>query len=317
MKPNMFNDSPEAGGYVIACPQQVRHEAVLQLKAAHEERGRNALAAAINMMLERSDADWSGLLIKPDEAGNPIGAIWVEVLSSKEANLWLPQSNCGCAPELLSAATGWARQQGLSVVKAVLEENDLQAATLLGENGFPKVVSLNYMSASTQTVLKAPMADDAALASFIHVAALAPERLEKVFEEIEKTSLDCPELQGTLTAQEALQGFYRQDVHTPTHWYLVRCEGEDAGVLLLAPHPEFLNWELMYMGLVPAWRGRGLATQVVNEAIRRAKAAGMEEVILAVDERNTPARQLYERFGFGLRVTCVVHAWMQKSEQPL
>ncbi|SDO26872.1 GNAT family N-acetyltransferase [Vreelandella arcis] len=314
MKPNLVNDSSAAEVSVISCPQNVRREAVLQLKAARNEWGRDELVVAINLMLEQSDADWSGLLITPDEEGNPIGATWVEVLTSKEANLWLPHSECGYTPELLSAATGWARQQGLSVVKTVLEGNDLQTATLLKENGVPKVASLNYMGVSTQTVLKAPVANE--LVSFMHVEELAPERLEIVFGQIEENSLDCPELQGMFTAQEALQGFYRQDVHAPAHWYLVRYEGEDAGVLLLAPHPESSNWELMYMGLVPAWRGRGLGIQVVNEAIHRAREAGMEEVILAVDERNTPARQLYEQFGFRSRLTCVVHAWMQKSEKP-
>lgn len=199
-------------------------------------------------------------------------------------------------------------------MQTVLEGNDLQTAIPLKENGFPKAVSLHYMSVSTQTVLEAPEAD--ALAGFMHVEELASERFEIVFGQVEENSLDCPELQGMFTAQEALEGCYRQDVHAPAHWYLVRCEGEDAGVLLLAPHPESNNWELMYMGLVPAWRGRGLGIQVVNEAIHRAREAGMEEVILAVDERNTPARQLYEQFGFRSRLSCVVHAWMQKSEKP-
>ena len=314
MKPNLVNDSSAAEVSVISCPQNIRREAILQLKAARDEWGRNELVVAINRMLEQLDADWSGLLITPDKEGNPTGAIWVEMLTSKEANLWLPHSECSYTPELLSAAIGWARQQGLRVVKTVLEGNDLQTAALLKENGFPKVASLHYMSVSTQTVLKAPVAD--ALASFVHVEDLAPERLEIVFGQVEKNSLDCPEFQGMLTTQEALQGFYRQDVHAPAHWYLARCEGEDAGILLLAPHPESTNWELMYMGLVPAWRGRGLGIQMVNEALHRAREAGMEEVILAVDERNTPARRLYEQFGFRSRLTCVVHAWMHKSEKP-
>ena len=314
MKPNLVNDSSAVKASVTTCPQNIRREAILQLKAARDEWGRNELVVAINRMLEQVDADWSGLLITPDQEGNPTGAIWVEVLTSKEANLWLPHSECSYTPELLSAAIGWARQLGLRVVKTVLEGNDLQTAALLKENGFPKAASLHYMSVSTQTVLKAPVAD--AFVSFIHTEELAPERLEIVFSQVEKHSLDCPEFHGMFTAQEALQGFYRQDVHAPAHWYLVRCEGADAGVLLLAPHTESTNWELMYMGLVPAWRGRGLGSQVVKEALHRAREAGMEEVILAVDERNTPARQLYEQFGFRPRLTCVVHAWMQNSEKP-
>jgi|GEM_PF-4897464 hypothetical protein len=38
-------------------------------------------------MLEQLGADWSCLLITPDEEGSPRGDIWVEVLTSKEDNL--------------------------------------------------------------------------------------------------------------------------------------------------------------------------------------------------------------------------------------
>ncbi|CAM3796180.1 GNAT family N-acetyltransferase [Vreelandella rituensis] len=296
------------GMSVITCPQQWRREAVLQLAAAHDERYRAKLTAAIKQRLERLDPDWSGLLIKPDEQGKPAGAVWVEVLPGNEANLWRPHTKCDHAPELLRAAICWVKRQGLGVVKTVLEADDLQTAALLEENGFPKVVSLRYLSVSTRTLMKAPVSE--AVAGFTHVEDVAPERLEAVFGQVEKGSLDCPELQGMFSVQEALQGFYRQDAHAPAQWYLVRCEGEDAGVLLLAPHPEASNWELMYMGLAPAWRSRGLGRQVVNEAIHRARAAGVEEVVLAVDDRNSPARALYEGAGFGLRASCAVHAWL-------
>ena len=98
---------------------------------------------------------------------------------------------------------------------------------------------------------------------------------------------------------------------------LVRYQTEDAGLLLLAPHPEANHWELMYMGLAPTWRGYGLGKQVVNEALRKAKEAGMKEVILSVDQRNTPAKRLYQNHGFETRTTCTVHAWIsEKSATP-
>ncbi|HAA44774.1 MAG: acetyltransferase [Halomonas sp. 54_146] len=303
--------SAATGKAVFTCPQAVRREALWQLAAAHTPRGQAELAAAINHMLEQADANWGGLLITQDEHGHPTGAVWVEVLPGNEATLWRPQNGCNDAPALLRAAIGWAKQQRLSVVKTVLEANERQTAALLEANGFPKVVSLHYLSASTQTVLNAPAVE--AATHFTPVKEVAPERLEAVLGQVAQGSLDCPELQGRFTAQQALQGFYRQDAHAPAQWYLVRCEGEDAGVLLLAPHPEANHWEVMYMGLAPAWRGRGLGKHVVNEALRQAANAGVEEVILAVDKRNTPAQALYQRAGFVLRATCDVHGWLTPS----
>lgn len=308
MKRTFSDHTSGADDGVISCPLPLRHEAILSLNAAHDPKSQSGLAQAIDLMLEQPDAAWQGLLIKPKSKQALSGATWVEVLSSKEANLWLPHTECDAAPELLHAAIGWASQQGLKVVKTVITHDDPATAALLEESGFPNVVTLNYMSATTQAIPNITENH----ASFIHIKEVAPERLEAIFRQIERSSLDCPELQGILSPQEALQGFYRQDIHAPEQWYLVRYQAEDAGLLLLAPHPEANNWELMYMGLTPARRGHGLARQVVNEALRKAKEAGMGEVILAVDQRNTPAQRLYENHGFETRTTCDVHAWISE-----
>ena len=309
MKRTFSDRTSGADDGVISCPSPLRHEAILSLSAAHDPKNQSALAQAINLMLERPDADWRGLLIKPNGKKTLSGAIWVEVLSRKEAYLWLPHTGSDAAPELLDAAIGWASQQGLKIIKTVITQDSPATAALLEESGFPNVVTLNYMSATTQAIPNATENH----ADFVHIKEVAPERLEAIFRQIEHSSMDCSELQGILTPQEALQGFYRQDIHAPEQWYLVRYETEDAGLLLLAPHPEANNWELMYMGLTPGWRGYGLGKQVVNEALRKAKEAGMGEVILAVDQRNIPAHRLYENHGFETRVTCTVHAWLSKQ----
>ncbi|WP_346795867.1 GNAT family N-acetyltransferase [Halomonas sp. Bachu 37] len=296
---------------MITCPESVRRDAVLQLAAAQDERYRAKLTAAIKQALERFDPDWSGLLIKPDEQGKPAGAIWVEVLPGKEANLWLPQLAYAGAADLLQAATRWARGQGIRVMKTVLDVDDHPAAALLEANGFPQVVCLHYLGASPQAGVSTPEAGR--MTTFTQVGEVTFERFCELFAQVEEGSLDCPELQGIFTAEEALMGFRRQDVHAPAQWYLVRCENEDAGVLLLAPHPAAGNWELMYMGLVPAWRGHGLGRQVVDKTLRLAGEAGVNEVLLAVDERNTPARTLYEQAGFEVRARCVVHAWLMRT----
>lgn len=49
----------------------------------------------------------------------------------------------------------------------------------------------------------------------------------------------------------------------------------------------------------PDYRGRGLGSQLIEEALVRLDAAGVRELHLAVDREN-PARRLYERLGFEL-----------------
>jgi ribosomal-protein-alanine N-acetyltransferase len=56
--------------------------------------------------------------------------------------------------------------------------------------------------------------------------------------------------------------------------------------------------ELVYLGIVPEARGRGFAATALAELGAAAAAAGIRSITLSVDERNKPARRLYDRAGF-------------------
>jgi len=69
-------------------------------------------------------------------------------------------------------------------------------------------------------------------------------------------------------------------------------------VLLLSDVPEREACELVYLGLSPAERGRGLGARLVRLAQAAAAARGARRLLLAVDRDNAPAVRLYERTGF-------------------
>jgi RimJ/RimL family protein N-acetyltransferase len=52
------------------------------------------------------------------------------------------------------------------------------------------------------------------------------------------------------------------------------------------------------MLVAAGWRGRGVGTALLAEAIRRAREAGAHKIALQVWPHNTAAIALYERFGF-------------------
>jgi ribosomal protein S18 acetylase RimI-like enzyme len=52
------------------------------------------------------------------------------------------------------------------------------------------------------------------------------------------------------------------------------------------------------MAVAAAWRGRGVGTTLLAEAIERARKAGAHKIALQVWPHNQPAIALYERFGF-------------------
>jgi mycothiol synthase len=53
------------------------------------------------------------------------------------------------------------------------------------------------------------------------------------------------------------------------------------------------------IGVIPAWRGRGVASALMERALNQFRAAGLERVALDVDAENpTGALRLYEKHGF-------------------
>ena len=87
-------------------------------------------------------------------------------------------------------------------------------------------------------------------------------------------------------------------VFDPRHWLIVRHEERDVGCLLLADHPRHDNMELLYLGLIPAARGRGWGRQLCAARSGLPGCAGRRRLVLAVDAANAPAVQTYTAVGF-------------------
>ncbi len=111
-------------------------------------------------------------------------------------------------------------------------------------------------------------------------------------------TLDCPGLQGMRRTEDILAGHMATGAFDPRLWTLLRLDGEPAGVLLLNPVPATECAEVVYLGLAPALRGKGLARFLLDRALWQAGRWGERRVTLAVDDRNTPAVRLYRRSGF-------------------
>lgn len=64
------------------------------------------------------------------------------------------------------------------------------------------------------------------------------------------------------------------------------------------PAPGFRHVGRLGMGLLPAYRGRGLGRRLAERTIAAAREAGMERIELDVFASNTGAIVLYQRLGF-------------------
>ena len=98
------------------------------------------------------------------------------------------------------------------------------------------------------------------------------------------------------------------DVERRRHRMVEDIEGEDA-VILVAEAAGQVVGELglhlagygvadLGMAVAAGWRGRGVGSTLLAEAIERARTAGAHKLALQVWPHNAAALALYERFGF-------------------
>ena len=215
--------------------------------------------------------------------------------------------------------------QGFRLAQAVLDESaGPQAGRDLIRGGMPRVTELLYMERDTATPLLSAEAPPGAVVNPDpgRTVDLPPgldfewRPFEPAIEEEFRTallatyagSLDMPELEGVRGLDDILEGHRAAGLFVPERWQMGRIPGESdaAAVLLMAEMSGCAAWEVIYLGLTPPARGRGLGRAVLRHALDLARAY-TPRLELAVDLRNAPAVRLYRTAGFTLRDRRTVH----------
>jgi ribosomal protein S18 acetylase RimI-like enzyme len=111
-------------------------------------------------------------------------------------------------------------------------------------------------------------------------------------------SLDCRALTGLRDIEDVIAGHKSAGRFMPHRWLLAVAQSEARGCILFDENPPHRALELVYMGVHPRYRGLGLGKLLLKHGLDLARGEQFEIVTVAVDEENTPARKLYERFGF-------------------
>lgn len=135
------------------------------------------------------------------------------------------------------------------------------------------------------------------------------QQLISILEATYQDTLDCPALRGLRQTQDILRGHQSTGEFDPELWTLLYVNDTPAGALLLNPSPQQDSVELVYLGLAPQARGKGLGRSLLRHGL--AKVAGRHRTItLAVDEQNHPALALYraEKFRSVLRRVAMIRS---------
>jgi GNAT superfamily N-acetyltransferase len=110
-------------------------------------------------------------------------------------------------------------------------------------------------------------------------------------------TLDCPGLAGMRKTQDVLDGHFGTGART-RHWLAAREGAAMRGVCLLNVGADGSSAELVYLGLAPEARGRGIASVLLAHGMHACSRSRCASITLAVDARNTHAARLYDTNGF-------------------
>ncbi|WP_165075668.1 GNAT family N-acetyltransferase [Paludisphaera rhizosphaerae] len=298
--------------WILRCPVEERPRALEVLYQGLERRVRAALVAEALEDARAGRVDLSGLWIarKPGwgTAEKLVGAILTQSLSGRAAAVWPPQAaaspwnRADVAEALVKGALAGLRDSGVAIAQAVLDmESDPRGAIDLARGGMPRVTDLVYMRRDTRVPPSPPARPPTPRTTldWRGVEEAGDAVLRAVLTASYQGSLDMPEIEGARSLDDILEGHRGPTFENPERWRLGFLPGESEAVaaLLLAAAADRDAWEVVYLGLAPRGRGRGLGDQAVTHALSLARPHA-KAIELAVDARNAPAVGLYRRTGF-------------------
>lgn len=215
------------------------------------------------------------------------------------------------AAALVRTALNDLRARGFRLAQAVFDESASVHGSLdLSRGGFPRVTELVYMERPTAMMAPSPRPSGTPSWDWSPFCDATETDFRAVMQATYRESLDMPELGGVRSLDDVIAEHCAGGRYDPTRWRLGRIAGDPdaAAILLLAAvdTPEADTWEIVYLGLTPAARGRGLGRSAIAHALELA-GPGVTRLELAVDVRNLPALRLYESTGFTVIDRRVVH----------
>ncbi len=199
------------------------------------------------------------------------------------------------AGELVEAVCIHFRSRDVALAQVLLDPLDAAARASYLERSFRPMAELVYLQVDVRRSYPAsplPAGFEWVLYSPAEHAAFAATIVESY-----RDSLDCPGLNGVRDVEDVIAGHKSSGEFDPTLWFLLREQGQPRAVLLLSRTAQAGTAELVYLGLTPAARGRGLGDVLMRQALHSVASQGPGTLALAVDAGNVPALRLYHRHG--------------------
>ena len=200
---------------------------------------------------------------------------------------------------LMDALCRAQRAEKVKLVQSLLDMDQHDAVEIAQQAGFEELATLSYLQRAASHPHRPLDLGDPELSVLPWSEDRRPD-FERAIESSYIETRDCPGLLGLRTIEDIIEGHKATGDFHPELWHLIRCHDELVGIMLLSEVPPRRAMELVYLGIAPAWRGKGLGRRLVRYALGLTGARGQDVLMLAVDEDNEPALKLYRALGFSV-----------------
>jgi len=279
---------------IVVCPAQRRADALRLLHEGLADDQRNGLIAALDGVRGEGEAVFEGLFIACDGRAKLQGVCWVQAMPGCTAVVWPPADSSPAAAALMLAASERLDRERVVLAQVLVSPDGPANIEVLEAADFQKLADLAYLTVDQSHF--PPIEPESGL-KFEPYSENNAERLGKLIKQTYTDSLDCPGLNNVRHPDDVVAGYAAQNGPGEMRWFFVRHDDRDVGVLILATHSEGDVWELVYMGVVPTARGSGLGQQILRYALWQARVGKAQRLVLAVDELNHVAMQMYRESG--------------------
>jgi len=184
---------------------------------------------------------------------------------------------------------------GVHLTQVLLESQSRQAREFFASMAFNEIAELIYLQGAVPKNSLAPT-----LPEHMRLVEYSPATHAIFADAITKTyqdSLDCPVLSGMRDIEDVIAGHQATGEFDPAGWQVLLKGDEPMGVFLLSRIPHSDAVELVYLGLCPQARRKGLGNLLMKQIFSLILRDHGRRLSLAVDAKNAPALKLYFQFG--------------------
>jgi GNAT superfamily N-acetyltransferase len=206
---------------------------------------------------------------------------------------------------LLDHVCAHSRDQGMHLAQFLLDPADSSVRQLYVDCGFEVLAELIYLHRPLNGEVQSALPQGFEISNY---STLTHPQFAAAILRSYEGSLDCPNLNGRRQIEDVIEGHKATGTFDPNLWHLITESGDPRGVLILSAAAHTESLELVYLGLVPEARHRGLGDALMRIALGSGERAQKSELSLAVDSHNAPALRLYYRHGMkkiGSRIAMV------------